>query len=237
MSTRQQSTRFTPQQLRDFYREQYVAQYHQADTGRLRHILAKVPLSTNDVVADLACGNGLLLETFTTSPKQYFGVDFSNEFIVDAQRRYAHLQTRAQFICQDMVIFSKKHPKQFDWAFTLDFAEHIYDDQFIEIYGAIALSLKPTGRLVLHTPNADFLLERLKARNWLLKQFPEHVAVRQATDYIRLLKKAGYENIRVEYLPHYHPLFTWLRVFHNWPILNSFLRARLLIFAQAKLEK
>lgn len=234
MSVYRSSARFSPQQLRNFYREQYVKQYHQTDSGRLRQILARVSLSSQDVVADLACGNGLLLEAFPVAPHRYVGVDFSAEFIDEAQRRFAQKTGNFQFICGDINQFSHQHKHQFDWAFTLDFSEHIYDDQFLKMYTAIAQSLKPTGQLVLHTPNADFFLERLKAHNWLLRQFPEHVAVRRAEAYIRLLKQAGYRNIRVEYLPHYHPLLSWLKVFHNWPLFNSFLRARLLIFAQAK---
>jgi SAM-dependent methyltransferase len=234
MSVYKQSNRLTSQQLRDLYRGEYVGAYHQEDTGRLRHILERVPVTSKDAVADLACGNGLLLEAFSVVPQQYVGVDFSAEFIDQARRRFAKRKGNFQFICQDIAKFSRRNKKKFDWIFTLDFSEHIYDDQFVEIYGAIAHSLKPNGQLVLHTPNADFLLERLKSHNWLLKQFPEHVAVRRAEDYLQLLERAGYKKIRVEYLPHYHPLLSWLRFLHNWPVLKAFLRARLLIFAQAQ---
>ena len=227
-------TRFSTAQLRDFYRDEYVSAYHQEDSGRLKQIIERLSISSKDSVADLACGNGLLLDTLPILPQKYVVVDFSTEFIKEAKKRYANFPNKPQFVCDEIVSFCRKHPKAYDWIFTLDFSEHIYDDQFVTIYASIAKSLKSQGRLVLHTPNADFLLERLKSRNFILKQFPEHIGIRTADQYRKLLQQSGYKNIEVQYLPHYHPLFSWLKWIQDLPVFRSFLRARLLIIAQAQ---
>jgi len=62
----------------------------------------------------------------------------------------------------------------------MDFSEHVYDEEWREILRGIRSALKPTGRLYLHTPNAEFILEIMKARNLILARQPEHVAVRTA---------------------------------------------------------
>ncbi len=228
------SSSLSDNQLRELYRDAYVQKYHQSDSGRLQHILQHIPISHKDEVADYACGNGLLVDALKTLPKSYWGIDFSSEFIQEAKRRFSSHPVKPKFICQDIISFTSRHQNQFDWAFTLDFSEHIYDDQFIQIYQAIGHSLKKSGHLVLHTPNADFILERLKSHNWLLRQFPEHIAVRYVGQYQKLLTAAGFTDISVLYLPHYHPLLSWLGIFHSCPILGHFVRARLLITAQAK---
>lgn len=226
------SSKLSIAQLRDFYRDSYVNRYHQYDTGRLRNIMMNIDLSNSDTVADFACGNGLLLEELKPFPRVYRGVDFSEEFIREAEVRYAQWPGDINFVCTDIVIFCRQHPAQFDWAFALDFSEHIYDDQFIDIFSAIASALRPTGKLVLHTPNAEFFVERLKARNFVLRQFPEHVAVRNAAEYHNLLGHAGFRDIEVKHLPHYHPILRVVSPLQNWWFLRRFLRARLLIVAR-----
>lgn len=231
------SEKLSPERLKEFYQGDYVAKYHAADTGRLKNIVRNIEMSTGDSVVDFACGNGLLLEAFASLPRLYRGVDFSEEFVHEAQKRYGDWPGDIEFVCQDIVAFCQQHTAQFDWAFALDFSEHIYDDQFLDIFSAIVLTLRANGKLVLHTPNADFFVERLKARNFLLKQFPQHIAVRNAAEYHALLVQAGFCNIEVIYLPHYHSLLGLLAPLQNWPLLRKFLRARLLIIAQPQREE
>jgi 2-polyprenyl-6-hydroxyphenyl methylase/3-demethylubiquinone-9 3-methyltransferase len=224
--------RLSEDELRDFYRGDYVARYHSSDTGRLQNIMKHIHLSKDDHVVDYASGNSLLLEFLKPFPALYTGVDFSEEFINEAKKRYQDIPGKIEFFCQDIVEFCQSHPSQFDWAFALDFSEHIYDEQFVTIFGAMASTLQPDGTLVLHTPNAEFLLERLKARNWILKQYPQHVRVRNAQEHYELLMQAGFHNIKIIFLPHYSPRLRFLALFQDWPILRRFLRARILITAQ-----
>ena len=56
------------------------------------------------------------------------------------------------------------------------------------------------------TPNADFFLERMKDKGILVKQFPEHIAVRTPEHNVALLSEAGFRIEHVRLLPHYNIL-------------------------------
>jgi hypothetical protein len=109
--------------------------------------------------------------------------------------------------------------------------EHVYDDTLRHMLTAIRGALKSSGRLIIHTPNGDYFIERLRARG-VLGQIEGHVAVRNGAAYRHLLETCGFEDVRVRYLPHY------LRVagaFHRLgalPIVGPAFRARLFITAR-----
>jgi len=180
-------------------------------------------------VADFGCANGVLLDVIHHRVGRYMGVDFSAEFIAAARERQEKTGiVNASFHCEPIVEFCKQHPRAFDRGFALDFSEHVYDDDFREIAAAIHGSLKPNGRLYMHTPNAEFAVEILKDRG-ILRQHPEHVAVRNAENNIRLLKEANFRDVRVVYLSHYLKHVAWVDVFSNLPVLGKYFRARLFI--------
>lgn len=221
--------RLTNQKLRSFYDADYVNQYHRKDTGRISKVLSKIELRSTDDVVDYACGNGLLLKEVHDKVRSYNGVDFSEKFIEAANKNKLKLKAKnARYHCMDIIEFSKVNECKFDFAFTLDFSEHIYDDDFLAIYSAIRESLKPGGRLVLHTPNLDFFLELLKVAG-VMRQFPEHVSVRSEKQYRKLLGSCGYQNITVSYLPHYVKILKPLHILSLIPIIGRYFKARILI--------
>jgi 2-polyprenyl-3-methyl-5-hydroxy-6-metoxy-1,4-benzoquinol methylase len=184
-------------------------------------------LQPHMVVADLACGNGLLLELIHERVAHYHGVDFSSEFIEEARRERARIRN-GEFHCQSIEDFCEEHPGQIDRAFALDFAEHVYDDQLLGVARSIRSCLREDGRLYVHTPNLDFVLEQLKA-GALLRQFPEHVAVRDERSNVEIFRQAGFARVEVAHLPHYLPALAWLHVCSRVPGLGRFLRARLFL--------
>ena len=116
-----------------------------------------------------------------------------------------------------IVSFCEAHPHRFDAAFALDFSEHVYDDQFLRIFRAIRGSLKPGAALYVHTPNAEYFMERLKARG-ILTQVEGHVGVRDAARHEVLFRECGFTDVRVAYLAHYlyvASLFHWLGRFRS----------------------
>ena len=44
----------------------------------------------------------------------------------------------------------------------------------------------------------------MKARNFIVKQFPEHIAVRTQEENVRLVEKIGFHARAVHLLPHYN---------------------------------
>jgi len=221
--------RATEEELKRLYTGPYVEKYERKSLARLRRLLPYFDLQARDVVADFGCGNGMLAELVHNKVGEYAGVDFSAAFIAAARRGVgARGFTNVRFECADLVDFCSRHPASFDKAFTLDFSEHVHDDTFASIYSAIHGALKPGGLLYLHTPNREYFLEILKEKG-LLRQFPEHVAVRTAAENTRLLQSAGYQRIEVTYLAHYVALLRALHPLSFAPGFGKLFRARLLI--------
>ena len=224
-----QPVRQSEEALQAIYDQSYVDQYDPHAVQRMRRMLPFFDLSSHEVVADFGCGNGVLLDLIGPKVREYVGVDFSEAFIRAAdRRRHAHGHQNGRFYCADIVTFCSRHPAHFDAAFGLDFTEHIYDDQFLCIVRAIHASLKPGATLYLHTPNADYFMERLKA--WgILTQVEGHVGVRDAGRHEMLLAQCGFPNVRIRYLAHYLPMAGKLHALGYIPLVGRFCRARLFL--------
>lgn len=200
----------------------YVELFKTFGPERIARLVTRMELKPTDKVADFGCGTGMLLQALTVG-QSYDGIDFSPDFIKAARELNPG---RGRFHCRDIVEFCAEHQTEFDVAATLDFSEHIDDATFVQIYSAIRSSLKPTGRLYLHTPNGSFFMERLKARG-ILPQLRGHIAVRNAKQNVRLLKACGFESISVERIAHYNVL----RHVHPLSRLSDFFAARLWVTA------
>jgi cyclopropane fatty-acyl-phospholipid synthase-like methyltransferase len=221
-------------ELRDLYRSDYVSSYHQEPGPRLERLIDLADLSADMTVVDFGCGNGLLLDVLHGRVGTYYGVDFSDEFITEARLMHAGLkQDRGAFSfhAQSISEFCDGHHGAIDRAFALDFSEHLYDDDLLAVFESIRTCLRPGGRFYLHTPNRDFIIETLKARG-IMRQLPEHIAVRNASATTALLERAGFTQVRVAFLAHYLPVLSWLDRFSRVPGLGRFMRARLFIDAR-----
>jgi cyclopropane fatty-acyl-phospholipid synthase-like methyltransferase len=223
-------------ELLAIYDQQYVDQYDPHAVARLERVLPYVHLRIEDVVADFGCGNGLLAHFVGPRVAQYIGVDFSDAFIRDAERRRRAADlANVEFHRADIIAFCEKTPGRFDAAFAFDFIEHVYDDQLEQLFRAIYESLKPSGLLYLHTPNAEYFMERLRERG-MLTQIEGHVAVRGAHAYARLLSECGFRDIEVRYLPHYLKVAGMFHFLGSVPLVGRFFRARLFITCRKPAE-
>ena len=211
----------------------YVEKFERSPIARVAALAERMDVKKGDVIADFACGNGMLLRVLDGRRGAYHGVDFSEDFIAaaEASARRMHLSDY-QFHCRDIVSFCGQHQKSFDIAATLDFSEHVDDETFLQIYRAIRSALRPGGRLYLHTPNRRFFMEALK-HHGVLKQFPEHIAVRDAPATIALLEQAGFDRqlICTNHIAHYNVL----KVVHplrRLPWIGRFFAARIWLEAR-----
>jgi len=229
MEAERQADRLSDEELLSIYDQDYVDQYDPHAVARMRRLLPFFDLSADGVVADFGCGNGVLLDLIGARVRQYVGVDFSEAFVRAAEhRRDAHGHRNATYQRADIVAFCERHPNHFDAAFSLDFSEHIYDDQFLRVFSAIHGSLKPGAALYLHTPNAEYFMERLK--EWgILTQVEGHVGVRDGRRHQTLLAQCGFANVHVRYIAHYLSFAAKLHALGSLPLVGPLFRARLLL--------
>lgn len=226
--------RKTPEELQALYGSAYVDTFNSTQLlARIERLLSLCKVGKDDKVVDFGCGSGLLMGYLAPRAHSYIGVDFSQAFIDTAVARQQQLGlANADFRCADIKLFCQQHQGEFDAAFALDFSEHVYDDEWLQILASIRSSLKPGGRFYLHTPNREFVVEVLKAHNLILKQFPEHIAVRTPAHNLALLEAAGFHNNTLQLLPHYNVLkcLHWLA----WvPLVGRYFKARIFIEARA----
>jgi 2-polyprenyl-3-methyl-5-hydroxy-6-metoxy-1,4-benzoquinol methylase len=108
------------------------------------------PRSKEARIADLACGGGKLLHFFN---KQGFsnieGVDLSPEQVALAR------QTGVQVEEGNAIDYLEAHPDTFDLITALDLIEHFHKPEVLRFLDACHGALRPGGRLILQTPNAE----------------------------------------------------------------------------------
>jgi 2-polyprenyl-3-methyl-5-hydroxy-6-metoxy-1,4-benzoquinol methylase len=219
--------------LVSLYDEEYVTKF-EADQSpeRLRRLLPLMDLGAKNIVADFACGNGMLMELVAPMVQEYVGVDFSQRFIEAANRKRDRLAIRnASFVCARIEDFCTQYPEHFDTCLVMDASEHIPDGEWISILTGIRFSMKSKGKLYVHTPNADFFLEIMKSKNFLVKQFREHVAVRTASRNAELLYEAGFSEVETSLLPHYNFL-KYLHPLSFFPGVGKYFKARIFLSAE-----
>lgn len=227
---------YSQTQLKQLHGQDYVKDFdtNPKQLTRLKKLTNHMRLGSDFDVADFGCGSGMLMSLIAPQVQSYTGVDFSEPFIVSAnKRKLISDMTNATFICTDIHTFCQQHSKQFDVGFALDFSEHVYDKEWIQILTSIRSSLKPKGKLYLHTPNADFFIEKMKAQQFILKQIPTHIAVRSLEENIALVKKAGFNVTQLKMLPHYNVL-RFLHPISYVPVIGAYFQARIFIEAEVR---
>jgi 2-polyprenyl-3-methyl-5-hydroxy-6-metoxy-1,4-benzoquinol methylase len=212
----------------------YVRFLEQLPLDRVTRIVERLDFPDTAEVLDVGCGNGMLLHALGNRTGTYTGVDFSSDCIESANRwAKAEGKSNYRFVRSEIVEFCGRHQAAFDIAAALDFSEHVETDLAERIFSAVRTSLRPGGRFYLHTPNLDFFVERAKQVG-LLRQFPEHIAVRNPSQMVQLLVASGFakKRIRIDFIPHYN-ILRLLHPLSYIPVLGRLFRARLLITAHA----
>ena len=109
-----------------------------------------LPKDKGASVVDLACGGGKLLHFLKgRGYHRLQGIDISPE-----QVRLAR-QVIPQVKESDILDFLVEHRDHFDVILGLDIIEHFHKDEALRFLDGCCSALKPGGRLILQTPNAD----------------------------------------------------------------------------------
>ncbi len=109
-----------------------------------------LPLAKNAPILEVVCGSGSLLYFLKTLGfVNLQGVDHSAEQVEIA------LQVVEDVTQDDAIAYLKRHPEAFDLIIGFDIVEHFKKDEVFEFLESCHASLRPGGRLVLKTPNAE----------------------------------------------------------------------------------
>jgi cyclopropane fatty-acyl-phospholipid synthase-like methyltransferase len=224
------------EQVDDWYDEEYFDHYPKHDR-RIAQIQRRLSFNPSDQVCEFGSGLGHILFAISDQIQSGLGIDVS-EYAVQksAEAAAAAGIDNIEFASIDIERLddNSRYANSFDKVLMMDISEHLYDDTISKFFESAKAVLKPGGELLIHTPNADYYLERMKARNFIVKQFESHIAVRNFGQHLPLLEAAGFSNVRVEYLPHYNKAQKMIdSILMHIPGIRSLFRARLLLSATA----
>jgi len=101
-------------------------------------------------IAELACGGGRLLHFFRGAGyERLTGVDISPDQVALAQ------QVVPNVVQSDVLPFLSSQQERFDMVVGLDIIEHFQKPEVLLFLDECFAALKPGGRIILQTPNAE----------------------------------------------------------------------------------
>jgi 2-polyprenyl-3-methyl-5-hydroxy-6-metoxy-1,4-benzoquinol methylase len=109
-----------------------------------------LPEQKDAAILEVACGGGRLLHFFKKRGyTNLIGVDISPEQIQLAK------QVTENVVETDVLEFLETTEEKYDLIVGLDFIEHFHKNEALRLLEASFEALKPNGRLILQTPNAE----------------------------------------------------------------------------------
>jgi 2-polyprenyl-3-methyl-5-hydroxy-6-metoxy-1,4-benzoquinol methylase len=204
------------------------------DSGRIDAIMRLLDLQSDAVVCEIGCAAGHFLAAIAAQIGHGTGIDTAEAAIRAAERiRTEQKLENIEFAAISAQDYAAQPGRQHqcDYVFLMDVSEHIEDDLMLDVLDACRKLLSDDGRLVIHTPNLDYWLERLKDKN-IVPQLEGHIAVRNFRQYEDLLQQSGFLIDQRVNLAHYRqPLRTVDSILLPIPFLGRLFASRLFIVA------
>jgi len=202
---------------RDAYDPAYYAQmYHRhwftcpdrKWREREENLVELVAPRGTETLLDLGCARGDASFFFAPKVARVIGLDGEPLAISLARERAREFRvSNISFLQADAGHFPEIPDASVDVAGAFDFLEHVTDETLARMLTEVRRVLKPGGRFVAYTPNREHLVERLKAHNFILRQQPDHIAVRRPREIVRLLEKARLRVERIFYPASPYPVY------------------------------
>ena len=226
----------------DLYPDEYFDRLHRVTKfaaperkwrERDRDILSLARPTREKTVLDLGSALGDVCFLLAPHVGEAIGVDASPRAVELAEkRRRQHGFSNVRFVQADVASLDAIADRSVDVAGAFDLLEHVDDETVRRMLRARPRILKPGGAFVAYTPNREHYVERLKAGNLFLKQFPEHIAVRQPREIRRLLEEEGWRVLSISYSTAPFPFVRWIeRGLWRLPVLGPLFRYRILVEA------
>jgi 2-polyprenyl-3-methyl-5-hydroxy-6-metoxy-1,4-benzoquinol methylase len=202
------------------------------DSGRIGSLLALLEFSDEDSVCEIGCAAGDFLAAISPVIQYGIGLDISEPAIRAANTlKDKHGLDNIEFeeISASDFALRDGNSARFDYVLLLDVTEHIDDATVASVLESARHLLKPSGSLVIHTPNLTYWIEKLKDKG-IIKQLRGHIAVRNEDQYRTLIDEAGFGEPLVLGLPHYRQPFRFVdQLLSRVPLLGALFRSRLFI--------
>lgn len=152
-----------------------------ADYARRWLIKEHVRPRAGDKIVDIGCGPGDMLE-FLPKP-QYIGIDISEAYVREGQRRYGNSALFLQGTTEDYR--SDTRLRDADIVMCLGVLHHLNDEEARQLLAFARENLKPTGRFVGAEPS--YLVHQSRASAWIMSR-DRGQNVRPESEWKSLLK-------------------------------------------------
>jgi SAM-dependent methyltransferase len=207
--------------------------WRERDRDILRLALGRLASPSTKSVLDLGSARGDVCFLLAPRVREAIGIDASPRAIelAEAERARRGL-TNVRFLQSDVATLEGVSDASIDVAGAFDLLEHVDDATVRQMLRALARVLRANGYLAAYTPNREHYVERLKAHDFVLKQFPEHIAVRRPREIQRILQEEGWTVLEMTYSPAPFPVVHWLeKLLWRLPGLGRLFRYRILLRA------
>ena len=185
------------------------------------------------VLLDLGSARGDVCFFLAPRVREAIGIDASPKAIEIAEReRTRRGLGNVRFVAGDVADLAPIPDASVDVAGAFDLLEHVDDATVRHMLSSLRRVLRSGGIFVAYTPNREHYVERLKAHDLVLKQFPEHIAVRRPAEIRRLLEEEGWRIVELSYSTAPFPVVRLLeRLLAPLPGIGRLFRYRILIRA------
>ena len=202
---------------------------------RDRDVLRVVAPRPTDRVLELGSARGDVTFLLARHAREVVGVDAAPEAIAMAEAARAELEVgNVTWLEADVADLAPVADASVDAVAAIDLVEHVDDPTLAAMLRECRRVLVPGGRLGIYTPDRAHYVERMKAHDFVLKQFPQHIAVRRVAEYRRFLREAGFEIDLEAWSVSPFPGVRWVeRALAPLPLVGPTFRYRILIRALA----
>jgi cyclopropane fatty-acyl-phospholipid synthase-like methyltransferase len=183
---------------------------------RIKNVFALLPELRDRRLLDLGCGMGTFTIEAASRGARAVGLDLVTAAL-KAAARVAHEEkvADARFVQGDAARLPVRDGVV-DIVLAADVTEHLDELTLRRMLAEARRVLAPKGRLVLYTPEAAHVFERLRARG-VLRQDPSHIGLRTLSALTQLVRQAGFEIERTAWLPSHLPGLQMLEMaFARW---------------------